>query len=127
MLTADSCGTSDYHIGELPDERTIQCAKSYGIEINHRGRQLNRLDFKHFDYLLVMDKSNFDNVNKIMAQHKVTHDRMFMLRELTQYAGILEVPDPYYGGANEFEEVYRILDKATDELLDKIEAERINV
>jgi protein-tyrosine phosphatase len=127
LLSADSCGTSDYHIGELPDERTIQCAKNYGINLNHRGRQLNRLDFKHFDYLLVMDRSNYDNVRQIMKQHGMQHDRIFMLRELSGFAGKLEVPDPYYGGENDFQEVYRILDEAIDELLDKIEAEKINV
>ncbi|MBS9525546.1 low molecular weight phosphotyrosine protein phosphatase [Litoribacter ruber] len=126
-LSADSCGTSDYHIGELPDERTIQCAEKFNITINHRGRQINRLDFKHFDYLLVMDRSNYDNVHAIMAQHNVTHDRILMLRELADFQGINEVPDPYYGGEKEFQEVYEILDEAIEQLLDKIEAEHINV
>ncbi len=127
MLSADSCGTSDYHIGELPDERTIQCAQKFNITLNHRGRQINRLDFKHFDYLLVMDKSNYENVHAIMTQHNVTHDRILMLRELTEFKGINEVPDPYYGGEKDFHEVYEILDEAIELLLDKIEAEHINV
>lgn len=123
---ADSCGTSDYHIGELPDERTISCAKKYGIDINHRGRQLNKLDFKTFDYLLVMDGSNMAKVKGYMDNHGLSHNKIFMLRDLN-FETPIEVPDPYYGVEEDFNDMYCILDEAIDKLLDKILKEPINV
>jgi len=123
---SDSCGTSDYHIGELPDERTISCAKKFGIQINHRGRQLNKLDFKTFDYLLVMDGSNMAKVREYMDTCGIVHNKILMLRDLSEVSHI-EVPDPYYGVEEDFNNMYYILDEAIDRLLDKILKEPINV
>jgi len=125
-LQADSCGTSDYHIGELPDERTITCAKKFGIKINHRGRQLNKLDFKTFDYLLVMDESNMEKVKAYMDNCGQQHQKIFMLRDLESISPI-EVPDPYYGVEDDFNNMYHILNEAIDKLLDKILTEPLNV
>ncbi|HSJ67350.1 MAG TPA: low molecular weight protein-tyrosine-phosphatase [Anditalea sp.] len=123
---ADSCGTSDYHIGELPDERTISCAKKYGIKLNHRGRQLNKLDFKTFHYLLVMDESNMSKVREYMDTYGLDHPKIYMLRDLNAESPV-EVPDPYYGVEKDFNDMYYILDEAIDKLLDKILKEPINV
>lgn len=126
QIVADSCGTSDYHIGELPDERTIKCAQKFGISINHRGRQLNKLDFKTFDYFLVMDGANMKAVMDLMKKSDLRHDKLFMLRDLDSQTK-LEVPDPYYGVEADFHEMYQILDEATEKLLEKILQETINV
>ena len=123
---ADSCGTSDYHIGELPDERTISCAEKFGIKINHRGRQLNKLDFKTFDYLLVMDESNMEKVKAYMYNLGLQHSKIFLLRDLDSISPI-EVPDPYYGVEDDFNNMYYILNEAIDKLLDKILTEPLNV
>ena len=59
----ESAGTSNYHIGELPDKRSIEVAKKYNIDItNQRGRQFKVSDFDEFDYIYVMDTSNYNNV-----------------------------------------------------------------
>jgi len=123
---ADSCGTSDYHIGELPDERTISCAEKFGIKINHRGRQLNKLDFKTFDYLLVMDESNMEKVKAYMRTLGLHHGKLFLLRDLESTSPI-EVPDPYYGVEKDFNDMYDILNEAIDKLLEKILTEPLNV
>lgn len=114
---SDSCGTSDYHIGELPDERTISCAQNHGIPINHRARQINRFDIRDFDYLLVMDYSNKSNVEEFIKKHNMSHDKIYLIREFQDEADSLVVPDPYYGGMEAFESVYQILDDAIDQFL----------
>ncbi|KEO73697.1 low molecular weight protein-tyrosine-phosphatase [Anditalea andensis] len=125
-FSADSCGTSDYHIGELPDERTIRCANKYNISLNHRGRQLNKLDFKTFHYLLVMDKSNMKKVHEYMDANGLDHPKIYMLCDL-ECKSPVEVPDPYYGVEEDFNNMYTILDEAIDKLLDKIMKEAVHV
>ncbi|MGY6521611.1 MAG: low molecular weight protein-tyrosine-phosphatase [Mongoliitalea sp.] len=117
QFKSDSCGTFDYHIGELPDERTIACATGHGIPINHRARQINRIDVREFDYLLVMDYSNKKNVEEFIQRHRITHDHVYLIREFQEDAETMEVPDPYYGGMEAFEHVYEILDDAIDQFL----------
>ena len=119
-IKSDSCGTSDYHIGECPDERTLDCAKKRGILINHRGRQINRLDLKDFDYLIVMDRSNLKNVKDLLRSHKLSHTRLHLIREFQSDAAHDDVPDPYYGEADGFEEVYDILEESVENFLNKI-------
>lgn len=117
---SDSAGTSDFHIGELPDERTLKCAAKYQLKINHRGRQVNRTDFRDFDYILAMDDNNFRNLNNLKVRYKFPDKEIFMMRDFTNEPQGLSVPDPYYGGEEGFEEVYRILDEAIDGFLEQI-------
>ena len=119
-IRSDSCGTSDYHIGEQPDERSLLCAKNRGILINHRGRQINRLDLKDFDYLIVMDQSNLQKVKNLMDSHGLSHSHLYLMREFQPNAAHSDVPDPYYGEADGFEEVYDILEESLENFLAKI-------
>ncbi|MCH7413446.1 low molecular weight phosphotyrosine protein phosphatase [Belliella sp. R4-6] len=114
---SDSCGTSDYHIGELPDERTIQCAADKGIKINHRGRQINRVDIREFDYLIAMDAANKTNIERLIVSSNLNHDQVYLIREFQPNPSQMEVPDPYYGGMDAFEDVYDILDDAINYFL----------
>ncbi|HLV69498.1 MAG TPA: low molecular weight protein-tyrosine-phosphatase, partial [Xanthomarina sp.] len=67
----DSAGTGDYHVGELPDKRSINVAKKYGLDItNQRGRQFTVADFDMFDFIYVMDESNFESVTKLARNEK---------------------------------------------------------
>jgi protein-tyrosine phosphatase len=122
-FTCDSCGTLDYHIGELPDERTLKCAKHHGIPIRHRGRQINRTDIREFHYLIVMDESNKKNILKLIDQNGLQHDQIYLLREFQPSAEHPDVPDPYYGGEEGFEQVYQILDDSIDHLLKFLKTE----
>lgn len=116
-IKSDSCGTSDFHIGEFPDERSLQCAKNKGLLLKHRGRQINRLDLKDFDYLVVMDQFNLKAVQDLLAAHGLSHKHLHMMREFQIGSEHLDVPDPYYGGSDGFEKVYDILNESVDNLL----------
>lgn len=120
---SDSCGTSDYHIGELPDERTLQCAANKGVNINHRGRQINRVDVREFDYLIAMDKSNKSNIERLIDSSGLKHDRVYLLREFQPNPDSIEVPDPYYGGMESFENVYNILDESITHFIEFLKEE----
>lgn len=120
QFKSDSAATSDFHIGELPDERTLRCAIRNGLSINHRGRQVNRTDFRDFDYIVAMDENNLRNLNNLKVRFKFPDKAIFLMRNFVPGWENLPVPDPYYGGEEDFEEVYRILDQAMDSFLTKI-------
>lgn len=116
----DSAGTSDFHIGELPDERTINCAKRNGLPISHRGRQINRTDFREFDYIIAMDETNINNLNQLKLSYNYADKQIYLMRNFVPEWEGLPVPDPYYGSEEGFDEVYRILNKAIESFLEKI-------
>lgn len=115
----DSAGVINYHEGELPDPRAIACMKNHGIDITYqRARQINYQDLKEFDLIYVMDKSNYDSVSD-MAR---TEDELVKIKMVMSevYSGVeTDVPDPYFGEAKGFENVYKMLDKATDKIIEK--------
>lgn len=119
-LQSDSAGTSDYHIGELPDERTLSCAKRKGIAILHRGRQVHHTDFRDFSYIVAMDEHNLKNLNQLKEKTAFATKEVYLMRNFVAGSTGLPVPDPYYGGEKEFEEVYAILDEAMDGFLDHL-------
>lgn len=113
----DSCGTGSWHIGELPDKRSIEVAKKNGIDItDQRARQLSQKDFEIYDVILTMDTSNYNDVIRhAKAHHK---DKIQMIMNY-QYPGENRVvPDPYYDGG--FEHVYDILESACDSVINKL-------
>lgn len=115
---ADSCGTANYHVGDMPDPRTIRNARTNGVEINHRGRQLSGEDFETFDLILAMDQSNFSNIMRLtiaeMHQHKIKLMRDF------DPIGKGDVPDPYYGNEADFQEVFEILERSIETLIQEL-------
>lgn len=113
---SDSCGTANYHVGDWPDDRTIKCAKRNGILINHFGRQLKRDDLDKFDLILAMDGSNFQNILKLSAESN--RSKVKMMRDFDP-KGKGDVPDPYYGGDKDFDEVFEILDRSIKALIQK--------
>lgn len=119
-ILSDSCGTSDYHIGKAPDQRSIVCAQNKGIAMNHLGRQIGQQDLKDFDYLMVMDESNLSNVRKLMDEAGVSHEHLYLMREFQSNAPDINVPDPYWGEAEDFDKVFDILDESLESFLLKI-------
>lgn len=116
----DSAGTASYHIGQAPDKRSIATARSHGLEISHlRGRQFRVEDFEIFDLIYTMDNSNYHHV---IQQARTEADKSkvkLILNEI--YPGKdLDVPDPYYGGDQGFENVYKMLDEACEEISNKL-------
>lgn len=119
--TVDSAGTAAYHVGELPDPRSIDVAKEHGIDITDQSaRKFTVADFDNFDQIFVMDKSNLRNVLSLARNHE---DKTKVKLILDYHPDTLtEVPDPYYGDDDGFENVYNMLLTACDAYLETYEA-----
>lgn len=116
----DSAGTSSYHIGDLPDKRSIEVAKKNGLDItNQRARQFQIKDFDIFDFIYVMDQSNFQNIVKLARNTEDIAKVKLILNESHPDKN-LEVPDPYYGGNSGFDNVYNMLDEACEIIAKKL-------
>lgn len=118
----DSCGTGAWHAGEPPDPRTLAVARSHGVRLTHRARQLDgATDFQEFDLLLVMDRSNLQNILRAgCPSGKAALIRSFdpALRSVSPaLQNALDVPDPYSGGPEGFEHMYQLLHAACSGLL----------
>ena len=115
----DSCGTGDWHAGELAHPETRATAERRGIEITHRARVLVPADFDRFDWLLAMDRSNERNILRLARteaqQRKV---RLFRSWDPVKDPEHPEVPDPYYTG--EFDRVFDICTRTSRALLDDL-------
>lgn len=119
-ITVDSAGTSDFHIGEQPDSRSMAHAKSKGTDISDlRGRQFTVEDFDLFDQIFVMDYSNHENVAKL-ARNKSDMEKVDLLLNQLYPGENQSVPDPYFGGDEGFEQVYNMVDAAIRVYLKKI-------
>jgi protein-tyrosine phosphatase len=114
---SDSCGTANYHVGDWPDDRSIKCAQRNGILMNHLGRQLSRTDLDTFDLILAMDGSNLQNILRLA--NDANKSKVKMMRDFDP-KGKGDVPDPYYGGEKDFDNVFEILDRSIDKLLEQL-------
>lgn len=111
-FTIDSAGTANYHVGSAPDRRAIKVAKENGLDISGlRGRQFSVDDFDTFDFIYVMDESNYNNVLNLARNDEDKNKVKFILNE-TYPNQNYDVPDPYYGGPEGFENVFKMLDEA---------------
>ena len=116
----DSAGTANYHIGKAPDSRMIQTAAAHGTPIEFlRARQFSNQDFENFDHILVMDQSNYENVIRL-AQSADDRNKIQFLLDYLYPNQKAAVPDPYYGSLEDFEQVYQLVDTATDALILKL-------
>ncbi|MBT8257926.1 MAG: low molecular weight phosphotyrosine protein phosphatase [Bacteroidia bacterium] len=110
----DSAGTAAYHVGEKPDPRSIAVALKNNIDISYqRARKFVVEDFEAFDYILVMDESNYDNVVRL-AESEEHRSMVSLILDWDKTAEVQNVPDPYYGGNQGFDFVFELLDKACD-------------
>lgn len=110
----DSAGTSGFHEGEKPDARSIEVALKHGLDISsQKSRPFTVTDFDTYDYIYVMDHSNYNNVVHL-ARNAADTQKVQLILTHTPDAYTLEVPDPYYGGPQGFDNVYRLLDDACE-------------
>jgi protein-tyrosine phosphatase len=120
-IVVDSAGTSNYHIEEAPDKRMQQKANEHGLDISHqRGRQFSVEDFDEFDFIFAMDESNKENILRL-SNSQEHNNKVQLFLENHHPDTNLNVPDPYYGGPQGFEDVYQMLDIACDNFLNNIE------
>lgn len=116
----DSAGTGSWHIGRSPDERSISTAKKNKIDISlQKGRQFATRDFDIFDYIYVMDNSNYNDVISLSKNPEHRKKVQLILNELFPDENV-DVPDPYYGLPNGFDNVYKMLDEACDIIAKKL-------
>ena len=118
-ITVDSAGTHAYHLGEQPDSRSQSAAMARNIDMStQRARRVEAADFERFDYILAMDKSNYNDLKKIAspAQRK----RLHLFLDFSSDWDVAEVPDPYYGGSHGFERVLDMVESASEGLLNDI-------
>ena len=116
VLEIDSAGTAGYHVGELPDRRTRQAAARRGYDLSAvRARLVEPRDFEYFDLILAMDRENLRALERRAPPQ--ARDRMRLFLEFAPQTGISEVPDPYYGGPNGFEDVLDLIEAAARGLL----------
>ena len=114
----DSAGTGAWHVGELPDPRSIKVAQKYNIDItNQRARQFRKDDLEEFDLILTMDASNYQNVKRL-ASSPTQIDKVKMIMNFVSPGMNQPVPDPYYGNDG-FENVFEMLDEACDKIIEK--------
>ncbi len=116
----DSAGTGGWHAGELPDKRSIAIARLKGLDIsNQRARQFKVSDFTTFDHIFVMDNTNYKEVIALAPNEATKSKVKLILNEIFPNDNN-DVPDPYYGGIDGFENVYNMLDQACDEIARKL-------
>jgi protein-tyrosine phosphatase len=119
-LTIDSAGTGAWHVGELPDSRSRAAASRRGYDLSHRARRLIAADFDKFDLILAMDRDNYDTIQRL-ARGRTQLPSIRMLRSFDPSAPVdAEVPDPYSGEDDGFEEVLDICERACRGLLDHV-------
>ncbi|MBU1691772.1 MAG: low molecular weight phosphotyrosine protein phosphatase [Gammaproteobacteria bacterium] len=123
-IIIDSAGTHAYHVGSSPDRRAQQAALRRGYDLSGlRGRQVDARDFYEFDYILAMDEDNLANLIKICPPPERHKLKLFM--EFSRGFSQRDVPDPYYGGIQGFENVLNMVEDAGLGLLEEILARSI--
>jgi protein-tyrosine phosphatase len=117
-VEVDSAGTGDWHVGKAADLRTRQAAQQRGYDLSAlRGRQVQAADFNAFDLILAMDTSNLRDLQQLRPGNATAELDLFLRRYQLQ---LDEVPDPYYGGADGFEQVLDLIEQACEGLLCEI-------
>ena len=122
-IAIDSAGTGAWHVGEPADERASAVARARGYSLSSRARQFKRKDFDRFDYILAMDRSNRRELHR-QAPGRAARQKVYLFRTFDpEVRGDADVPDPYYGGARGFEDVFDMCERACRGLLLHISTE----
>jgi len=119
-MEVDSAGTSDYHIDQQPDSRAIAKSGEMNIDISaYRGRQITANDFDIYDHIFVMDNYNYRDVINI-TRNDEDKKKVDMILNKVYPGQNMSVPDPYYGGDEGFDNVFQLLDKACDKIIEEL-------
>jgi len=115
QIICDSAGTSNYHIGEHPDQRMAKAAQQQGITLKGHGRQLRASDLEKFDLILAMDQQNYQDILALASGQSAPKVRLIC--DFCRRYSDTEVPDPYFGGPEGFKYVIDLLLDACEGLL----------
>jgi protein-tyrosine phosphatase len=119
-VEVDSAGTGDWHVGEPPDRRSTAAGKRRGLKLQGRARQITAADFDRFDYLVAMDRSNLENLSRLVPSEDAKA-KVVLFRNFDPGAPRdADVPDPYYGEGDGFEKVLDICEASCRGLLQHI-------
>lgn len=119
-IEIDSAGTGSWHVGEPPDRRMRQTAAQHGISLDgQRARQFAKEDLEAYDHILAMDKENLQDILYLDDDDAFGH-KVRLFREFDPEPGDFQVPDPYYGGSQGFENVFQIVDRTARTLLHRL-------
>lgn len=119
-IEVDSAGTIGYHAGNPPDSRSQATGQKRGY--NFKGMQSRKViadDFEYYDLILAADKSNLADLKTACPEHLQYKLSLFLSHSDND---IDEIPDPYYGGDNGFEQVLDLIEDASDALLDALKS-----
>jgi protein-tyrosine phosphatase len=120
IIEVDSAGTSGWHEGDLPDERMRVHGDARGYDFSSKARKFRKSDFDLFDYIIVMDDSNYNNVKSLANSNEQVKKIKMMTDFLVQNPHHNYIPDPYYGGSSGFELVLDLLEDASEGFLQAI-------
>lgn len=122
-VEVDSAGTHAYHVGEPSDPRSRALASKKGVDMEFiRARKISINDYDEFDYILAMDADNLELINYYApANHSATIALFLQFAVDAGYTEQIEVPDPYYGGADGFENVFTLVTQGCTAILKKLE------
>jgi protein-tyrosine phosphatase len=116
----DSAGVLSYHSGESPDQRAVEISKQFNIDISmQKARQFRSSDLEEFDLIFTMDIPVHKEIIQ-MAENNKQIEKVKLLLEFSGHFDNCEVPDPYYGGREGFEKVFRLLDQACEKVAEKL-------
>ena len=119
-MEVDSCGTGAYHVGESPDPRSQENALKNGLDISAlKARQFCVEDFEIYDHIFCMDNSNLKNIRSL-SSHADHIAKTSLMLDLTHPGQNKDVPDPYFGGASGFQDVFNLLDEACDAFIKQV-------
>ena len=122
----DSSGTSAWHVGEEPDPRMQLSAAKHSVPMNHKAQQFQKRHFADFDLIFAMDQDNYHDITSL-TQNSDERKKVRLLREFDSEAinAQAAVPDPYYGGAHGFEDVYQICTRSCEKIFELIQAKKL--
>lgn len=116
----DSAGTAAYHVGEPPHKSSIKVAKEHHIDISaQRARHFNIRDFNDFDIIFVMDASNYKEILSMATSDEQRQKIRFLLNEVHPHSDE-DVPDPWYGGYDGYQQVFKLLDNACSKVIEHL-------
>jgi protein-tyrosine phosphatase len=116
-FVCDSAGTAGYHIGSPPDTRMAAAAASkLGIKLRGKARRFHKSDFENFDLILAMDRENYQDILSLDSAGQY-RNKVFKICDFCSSHTTTEVPDPYYGGSEGFNQVIELLLDACEGLL----------
>ncbi len=119
-VLVESAGTGGWHVGQLPDIRSIEVARKFGIDItDQRGRKFSAYDFESYDHIFVMDNANYRDVIELANSDSEKQKVQLLLDEIFPGENV-DVPDPYYGGNHGFEKVFQMIEEACEKIASRL-------